>query len=95
MFTDSITFDGQFYSTDAMQYVETRKIEVDPLVTIQDNGSLFCFVKLNNDNNIGREFVYDLYTDSKNFGKEELEAEKRIMRKKSIPVKNNFFDYYE
>ena len=90
MFTDSITFDGQFYSTDAMQYVE-----VDPLVTIQDNGSLFCFVKLNNDNNIGREFVYDLYTDSKNFGKEEFEAEKRIMQKNSIPVKNNFFDYYE
>lgn len=48
-----------------------------------------------NDNNIGRKFIYDLYTDSKNFGKEELETEKRIMRKNSIPVKNNFFDYYE
>lgn len=42
MFTDSITFDGQFYSTDKIQYVETRKIKVDSLVTIQDNGSLFC-----------------------------------------------------
>ena len=95
MFVDSIIFDGQFYDTATTQYVETKKVEVNPLVTIQDNDNLFCFVNLNNDNNVGREFVYDLYADSKNFGKEELEAEERIIRKNSIPVKNNFFDYYE
>ena len=30
----------------------------------------------------------------KSFGKEELEAEEKIIRKNSIQVKDNFFDYY-
>ncbi len=40
-------------------------------------------------------FMLNKNCEYKSFGKEELEAEERIIRKNSIPVKSNFFDYYE
>ena len=47
------------------------------------------------DDDIKIEFINFLCVDSKNFGKEELDTEEKIIRKNSIPVKSNFFEYYE
>ena len=39
-------------------------------------------------------FTLNKNDEYKSFGKEELEAEEKIIRKNSIQVKDNFFDYY-
>ena len=41
-----------------------------------------------------RYFMLNNNDEYKNFGKEELEVEERIIIKASIPIKDNFFDYY-
>lgn len=42
-----------------------------------------------------RQYIYDLYADNKYFGEEEFEAEEKIIKSNSIPLKDNFLDYYE
>ena len=42
-----------------------------------------------------KQFIYDWYASNKNFSKKEFKAEENIIKKNSIPVKDNYVDYYE
>lgn len=62
--------------------------------TYQENEKYYNFVYINKIYN-DREYIYDIYSDNKYFEAEEIEAENSIIEKYSIPIKDNFLDYYE
>lgn len=75
-------------------YIETINRPYITNGTYQINDKYFNFVYVNKIYN-DREYIYDIYSDNKYFGQSELEIEERIIERKSIPIKNNFLDYYE
>lgn len=57
--------------------------------------SYYVFTTISSEPKGDREFIYDLYKNSKNFTEEEIRAEENIIKKNAIPLKNNIMDYYE
>lgn len=90
MFT---TIGTQYY--DNSPYVETiNAYNLGTNATFLDCNKYYSFIKANplfND----RDFIFDLYGNGKSFGKEEQEAEKKIIESMCIPMVDNLMDLYE
>ena len=88
-------FDTSIQYYDTPSYVEKINTPcISSNATYIDPDKYYNFILINNayDN---REYIYDLYADNKYFGNEEFKAEEEIIKKISIPLKDNFMDYYE
>lgn len=92
MFNSTTTGTGYY---DIPPYVEKINASyVSSNATYVDSDQYYHFILINKIYN-DREYIYDLYADNKYFGEEEFVAEEKIIKKNSIPLKNNFIDYYE
>lgn len=78
-----------------LPYIETINTSyITTNGTYQDNEKYYSFVYINKIYS-DREYIYDIYSDNKFFGADELKAEEKIIDNHSVPLKNNFLDYYE
>lgn len=83
----------QYY--DIPSYVEKINTScVSSNATYIDPDKYYNFILINKVYN-DRQYIYDLYSDNKYFGEEEFKAEEKIIKNNSIPLKDNFMDYYE
>ncbi len=92
MFSSS-TIGTPYYS--APSYVEKMNaLCVTSNATHINPDKYYNFILINKVYN-ERQYIYDLYADNKYFGEEEFKAEEKIIKNNSIPLKDNFMDYYE
>ena len=90
MFT---TIGTQYY--DNLPYVETiNTYNLETNATFLDSNKYYSFIKANLLSN-NRDFIFDLYKNGKSFGKEEQEAERKIIERMSITMVDNLMDLYE
>lgn len=90
---NSTTVCSQYY--DVPQYVEKINTScVSSNATYIDPDKYYNFILINKVYD-DRQYIYDLYADNKYFGEEEFRAEEKIIKNNSIPLKDNFMDYYE
>ncbi len=75
-------------------YVEKINTLFSSNATYIDSDKYYNFVLINNTYS-DRQYIYDLYADDKYFGEKEFKAEEKIIENNSIPLKDNFMDYYE
>lgn len=81
--------------SNTLPYVETYDTSYtssNATYMIPDNYYTFITIKEESNN---KQFIKELYANNKYFGKEESNAEKNIIKKLSVPLKNNYMDYYE
>lgn len=80
---------------DIPPYVETiNTLCVTSNATYIDPDKYYNFILINKISD-DRQYIYDLYANSKYFSEEEFKAEGKIIKSNSIPLKDNFMDYYE
>lgn len=90
---NSTTIYNQYY--DIPPYIETVNTSyISSNGTYNNPDKYYSFILINKkyDN---RQYINDLYADNKYFNEEELQAEEKIIKNNSIPLKDNFMDYYE
>lgn len=92
MFSSASTLSQQAIQPAYVETINTSYIVSNG--TYQDIDKYYNFVYINKVYS-DREYIYDLYSDNKYFGKEELDAEEKIIESHSISIKENFLDYYE
>lgn len=92
MFNSATTY-IQYY--DMPSYVEKINTScVSSNATYIDSDKYYNFLLINEVYN-DKQYIYDLYANNKYFGKEEFKAEEKIIKSNSIPLKDNFMDYYD
>ncbi len=62
--------------------------------TYIDSDKYYSFILINEVYS-DRHYIQDIYADNKYFGEEEFKAEEKIIRNNSVPLKDNFIEYYE